>query len=300
MAAVSTTMWHYLWQNQQIGPIPEGDLRQSFATGRLSLETLVWTQGMAQWAPAFQVAAFQPVQAPAPQPALQPQAAAVAGLAGTLSPSEVVFFHAERFAAPGSMLNSLELVHVPQKVKGSEVGQAIMAVAFLAAEQAGAITLTMKEQKALFGLKTNKVLEVGRGSRQVTWPAQSFEAGIDYFLQQGKTSVGDIVYALLLEDAHVPAIQPYRLIREQMVQKGLVAKQEQKGMLGAVTYHYSMTPAAAQAASSHDPTPWLQLLTETQRTRTDFWGALASGIQNGFSRRQEVDTSSDGPDLDFD
>lgn len=302
-------MWHYVWQNQQVGPVPETELRQYFAEGRLPLETLVWSPGMAQWAPAGQIPAFQPGQAaPAPQgqaPQAQQQAGAAAmpGAApgAPLSPTEVIFLHADRFASPAGMLNeSVELLHVPQKVKAGELGQAIMATAFLATEQAGAITLAVREQKALFGLKTNKVLEVGRGAGGAQFPPDSFEASIAMLVQQGQSSVSEIVYQLLLEDSPIPAGRPYWLIQGNLVRKGMIYQHEKKGMLGVVTYSYSLSEQAVQLGRTSDPTPWLQLLGHTQQARNEIWAALASGIQSGFTRRKEIDNDSSGPDLDFD
>lgn len=293
---VSSTMWHYLWQNQQVGPIPENDLRRYLAERRLPPETMVWSPGMAQWSPASQVPAFQLAQTAPVQ-----QQVAAAAPPTTLSPSEVVFFHADRFAPPAGMLNSMPLIHMPtHKVNIDGMGQALMAVAFLAAEQAGSITLTVKEQKALFGLKTNKVLDVGRGPKVVNWPPESFEAGIASLVQQGRTNVGEIIYHLLLSDSLVPAALPYYVTRDSLVRKGLLDRREEKGLLGSVTYHFSLTDSARHLAASHDPTPWLQLIGAAQQSRTELWAALIAGIQNGFGRRRESDTSSSGPDLDFD
>ncbi|MFZ5825649.1 MAG: DUF4339 domain-containing protein [Bacillota bacterium] len=299
-------MWHYIWQNQQVGPVPEADLRRYFAEGRLPLETMVWAPGMEQWTPAFQVPAFQPGQGQAPPPAAQPAppqdprtatynqvAAAIQQNMALLSPSETVFFHADRFASPAGMLGeSVELVTAPQKVKAGELGQAIMAVAFLAAEQAGGIRLAVKEQKGLFGLKTNKVLETTPGPAHPDFPPDSLEAEICLAVHSGARSVSDIVHTLLREDSSVPAALPYWIIRETLVRRGLIQTREQKGLLGSVTYQYFLTDQARQVAASHDPTPLLQLLGQTQQRRLDVWTALAAGIQSGFTRRREFEDRS--------
>jgi|GEM_PF-1107494 len=289
---MSQPVWHYLWQNQQYGPVPEAELRRHFEEGRLHRETLVWSPGMAQWIPAIQVAAFQPHPAG--------RVAASAAPAQVLAPSEVVFFHAERFASPGGALsNNVELVHLPQKVKAGELGQAIMATAFLAAEREGAIRLALTEKKGLFGLKTTKVVEVSRGSAAVIWPADTFESGIAAMVQQGSQSVESIVYALLQSDTTIPAAAPYWLMQASLTRKGLLTAQEKKGFLGSGTTQYFVTPQAQQLAAASDSNGWLRLLGETQQGRFDLWTALTAGIQAGFNRRQE--SSSSGPDLpDFD
>ena len=298
-------MWHYIWQNQQVGPVPEADLRRYFAEGRLPLETMVWAPGMEQWTPAFQVPAFQPGQGEAPAPAAQPTptqdprtatyhqvAAAIQQHMALLSPSEILFFHAERFASPAGMIGeSVELITVPQKVKAGELGQAIMAVAILSAEQAGGIRLAVREQKGLFGLKTNKVAETTPGPAHPDFPLDSLEAEICLAVQRGARSVSDIVYGLLQKDRALPAAWPYWLTRENLVRRGLIHVREQKALLGS-NYQYFLTDQARQAAASHDPTPLLQLLGQTQQQRLDIWTALAAGIQSGFTRRKEFDNNS--------
>lgn len=44
------TEWYYAEGQQRQGPVPEQDIRQLFQRGQLTLETLVWREGMAQWA----------------------------------------------------------------------------------------------------------------------------------------------------------------------------------------------------------------------------------------------------------
>ena len=41
--------WFFASQGQQHGPYPEAQLRQLIAAGTVSAETLVWTEGMANW-----------------------------------------------------------------------------------------------------------------------------------------------------------------------------------------------------------------------------------------------------------
>ena len=41
--------WYFASQGQQQGPLSEAQLRELIATGKLTPETLVWTEGMASW-----------------------------------------------------------------------------------------------------------------------------------------------------------------------------------------------------------------------------------------------------------
>jgi len=41
------------------GPVPESELKQLLASGQLTAATLVWSEGLANWAPAGSIAALQ-------------------------------------------------------------------------------------------------------------------------------------------------------------------------------------------------------------------------------------------------
>jgi len=66
--------WYYAANNEQKGPINESELKANFASSKLPADTLVWKDGMDNWTPANQVAAFTFRPAPAPaavQPAVE-------------------------------------------------------------------------------------------------------------------------------------------------------------------------------------------------------------------------------------
>jgi uncharacterized membrane protein len=69
--------WYYAVDNEQKGPINESELKANFATNKLPTDTLVWKDGMENWAPANQVAAFSFKPPPAPA-RVQPSPAAAA------------------------------------------------------------------------------------------------------------------------------------------------------------------------------------------------------------------------------
>jgi len=76
--------WYYAANNEQKGPINESELKANFAANKLPADTLVWKDGMDNWTPANQVAAFTFRAAPAPaavQPGIEgdPTTAAVPG-----------------------------------------------------------------------------------------------------------------------------------------------------------------------------------------------------------------------------
>ncbi len=51
--------WHYNDKGQQRGPIHLDELRELLSTGKLSSDTLVWTEGMPEWKPAASIESLQ-------------------------------------------------------------------------------------------------------------------------------------------------------------------------------------------------------------------------------------------------
>jgi len=47
-------MWYYTLNNQQFGPVDEAKIKELVANGTINAGTLVWTAGMAAWAPITQ------------------------------------------------------------------------------------------------------------------------------------------------------------------------------------------------------------------------------------------------------
>jgi uncharacterized membrane protein len=50
--------WYYAVNNEQKGPVSEADLKGQLAASRIPGDTLVWTDGMANWTPAREIAAL--------------------------------------------------------------------------------------------------------------------------------------------------------------------------------------------------------------------------------------------------
>lgn|GEM_PF-252534 len=50
-AAVAVRQWHYFTRNERVGPLAEERMHALCASGLLTPDTLVWREGMADWAP---------------------------------------------------------------------------------------------------------------------------------------------------------------------------------------------------------------------------------------------------------
>jgi membrane protease subunit (stomatin/prohibitin family) len=62
------TAWHVAVGGQSQGPYPAAQLAQGVAAGQIAADTLVWTNGMAEWQPAGQVPALANLFKAAPPP----------------------------------------------------------------------------------------------------------------------------------------------------------------------------------------------------------------------------------------
>lgn len=47
-------MWYYTLNNQQVGPVEEAEIKKLVASGVITPATMLWTNGMANWAPIGQ------------------------------------------------------------------------------------------------------------------------------------------------------------------------------------------------------------------------------------------------------
>ena len=47
-------MWYYTLNNQQVGPVDEKEIKKLVDSGVINQATMLWTNGMAGWAPISQ------------------------------------------------------------------------------------------------------------------------------------------------------------------------------------------------------------------------------------------------------
>ena len=112
--------WYFMQFGEQVGPSTTSNLIELLNIGKVARDTLVWTDGMADWAPANETEALAryltPERAPESQPieALPAPAAAVAGQKKKLSAQEAKLQEEQRMEAL-----QLELAASRQKIKTS-------------------------------------------------------------------------------------------------------------------------------------------------------------------------------------
>jgi hypothetical protein len=85
-----STNWYWAQDGEQHGPLPEDELRERFLGGELPGDTLVWSDGMAGWAPATRVPGLTetpPIAPPPPPPKLAQPSIAPAAAGAPSMPS---------------------------------------------------------------------------------------------------------------------------------------------------------------------------------------------------------------------
>ncbi len=65
------SVWYYVVNGAQTGPVSLAELKDAAATGKLAPADLVWQEGTADWVPARTVAGMFPA-APPPPPRVAP------------------------------------------------------------------------------------------------------------------------------------------------------------------------------------------------------------------------------------
>jgi TM2 domain-containing membrane protein YozV len=67
-------MWYYEQNGNRIGPVDEATMRSLIADRTISIDTLVWTNGMANWTPLQQTQLAAGLPVPPPMPGNPPAA----------------------------------------------------------------------------------------------------------------------------------------------------------------------------------------------------------------------------------
>jgi hypothetical protein len=210
-----------------------------------------------------------------------------------LAPSEIILLHGDRFASTSSARLKLgewvRLVHMDTDAEARELGRKMLAAAFLAVEQAGAVRLEVRRQQALFGLLEVDKLYVVPGERAISWPSRSFESE----LGKGSNSVSEIIYDWWMRREGRKSSSPWatlgRLVKDGLAYRGLLEKERKSGLKGFLAGESYVLPAEAAAmATQQSLEPIRQLLATCRRTRPEVWDLLMKGINKGIGKSQET------------
>lgn len=214
-----------------------------------------------------------------------------------LTPSEVVFLNGEQFAKK-VMMGNIDLLHSGEKVSLTQLGQAVVTTAFLAAEAAGAVRLEARERKAMLGLRKVKELFAVPSSGSVPLPENSLEAvfaGLAARLAgKNDNDVRSIVYTWLRSDTTVPWSSAMDLFKAGMAERSVLEASEERKLKIFTVTHYSLPERTARLMKGQPAQSVQALLNNCERTRPEVWKLLEQGIKKAISDRTE------SSDTDFD
>lgn len=214
-----------------------------------------------------------------------------------LTPSEVVFLNGELFAKKVS-LGSVQLLHTEEKVSLSQLGQAILATAILAGEQAGAFRLEVQERKAMLGLRKVQKLFAVPTSPRMNLPEHCLEATFSTLTNQlalqDKNDIYNIIYTWLRRDTTSPSSTALEMLKAGMAERGLLEVTVEKKLKIFTSTIYTVPEWTARLVKGQAIEPVKALLENCSRTRPEVWKLLDSGIKKAISDRTESN------DTDFD
>lgn len=216
----------------------------------------------------------------------------------SLTPSEVVFLMADRFASEGRVLDKYRMLGKEVDVSKRQLSVQIFAAALVANQTVGAIELRAQERKALLGLRTTRVLLAEPTSAATRWPEGCLERAIISAAEEtkaykGRNEVRKIVFEVLKEDQVDPHSFAIDAVKHGLVRRGLVTKTEQKKLKVFSVSHYSLPEETLHLAALHADSV-TQLLGSFRNSRPSEWSLLLGQIETGIQLRRAQDDSDAG------
>lgn len=210
-----------------------------------------------------------------------------------ITPSELVLLNGERFAKK-VMFGNLKLLHTDASVSAAQLGQTILAAAFLANEKIGAIRFDKRKKKAMLGLRKVESLYAVPGVKNIIWPAPSLEADILSLVGRFKddevmSEVSKIVYTWLGEDSGSPWGSAVELVKSHMASRDLLDGIEEKKLKILTTTRYELPQSTADLSREYPVEPVESLLKTTESGRPDLWKLLNDQLNSAIKARTEQD-----------
>jgi hypothetical protein len=214
-----------------------------------------------------------------------------------ISSSELVLLRGDQFAKK-VMIGNIKLLHTDASVSISQLGQAILAAAVLAAEAAGNLQLEVRQGKAMFGLRKVKNLYANPTPTPVEWPKYSLEAQLPpiaerYKNDQDSHEVSNLIYAWLRQDSSSPWQSAIEMVQSGLAERGLLDTSEETKLKVFTKINYSLPESTASLAAEQPIEPVKQLLANCENDRREIWDLLVKQIKSAIKARTEQDDSVD-------
>ncbi len=209
----------------------------------------------------------------------------------TLTPSDLVFLHGEQFASK-VLVGNTALLHTDAKVSTAQLGQALLAAAFLGCERAGSLQLDVRQKKALFGLRKVDSLYALADEGIEAWPQGSLEAdlaGLAASLGSGTepAEARALVYAWLQQDSASPWQAVVEKVRAGMAARGLLVAEEKTRLKIFSVTHYELPESTARLRTQVSAESARQLLSNCQQYRPEIWKLLRHHLNGAIRDRTE-------------
>ena len=210
-----------------------------------------------------------------------------------LTPSELVLLSGEQFAKK-VLGGNTKLLHSEASVSVSQLGQAILAAAFLENEKSGATKLDIRQKKALLGLRKVNGLFVIPVNESIVWPENSFENHICKLAEKmgDKNEVSRIVYSWLGHDSSSPWNAVIHEVKEGLSSRGLLDRREEKKLKVFTSVNHELLPDTLGHSKPARIDAVKQLLTNCQRSRKEVWDLLVKQLKKAISDRTEQSDSN--------
>ncbi|HHX42570.1 MAG TPA: hypothetical protein GX714_01085 [Chloroflexi bacterium] len=214
-----------------------------------------------------------------------------------LTASELVLLKGEHFAKRAPRGN-VDLLHTGAKVSAAELGQRMVAVAFLACERVGTVRLEVRPKRAFFGLRTVDTLYAEPGDGSYAWPTPSIEGSlrslaVEWAEDKAQNEIANIVHTLLREDSPDPWHALIERVKSDLAARGLLRTAEQRTLRVFDPIRYHLPETTASLAARQSETSLQEILDECQRTRPPVWKLLLTGLDKAASQRTERLTNTD-------
>ena len=214
-----------------------------------------------------------------------------------ISSSELVLLRGDQFAKK-VMIGNIKLLHTDASVSISQLGQAILAAAVLAAEAAGNLQLEVRQGKAMFGLRKVKNLYANPTPTPVEWPKYSLEAQLPPIAERFKNDqdsheVSNLIYAWLRQDSSSPWQSAIEMVQSGLAERGLLDTSEETKLKVFTKINYSLPESTASLAAEQPIEPVKQLLANCENDRREIWDLLVKQIKSAIKARTEQDDSVD-------
>lgn len=222
-----------------------------------------------------------------------------------LTPSELVLLNSEAFAPRAGLADRLPLLNSDVVVSATALVRAMLAAAFLANEQAGALRLEARPRQTPFGPSKHPTLYVESGAASPAWPVSSLEARLPplaarLWSRHDAHEAGAVVHAWLETDTANPWHQAAALVQRDLADRGLLEVTEVI-QFGFVKTKAFLLPASTASLAAQGPIQTVQdLLQDCAQHRPEIWAQLAEQIDGGVRRRLKAAATTARPRVDDD